>query len=60
MLIYFRYAAELEQEEVDSTTRLHIATNAAKELDSLLDAGRGACASLHIAGASNISATGLS
>jgi hypothetical protein len=57
MLIYFRYAAALEQEEVDSTTRLRIATNATKkELDSLLDAGRGACTSLQIAGASHLSA----
>jgi hypothetical protein len=47
MLDYFCYAAALEQEEVDSATGLRIATDAAKkELDSFLDAGCGACASL--------------
>jgi hypothetical protein len=60
MLDYFRYAAALEQEEVDSTAGLCIATDAAKkELDSLLDAGRGARTSLQIAGASHLSAIGL-
>jgi hypothetical protein len=60
MLDYFRYAAALEQEEVDSTTGLCIATDATKkELDILLDAGCGECASLHIAGASHLSAIGL-
>jgi hypothetical protein len=60
MLDDVRYAALLEQEEVDSASGVRITTDAAKkELDSLLDAGRGACASLHIAGASRLSATGL-
>jgi hypothetical protein len=60
MLDDFRYAASLEQEEVDSASGLRIATDATKmELDSLLDAGRGACASLQIAGASHLSAKGL-
>jgi hypothetical protein len=45
---------------VDSTTGLRIATDAAKkELDGLLDARRGACASLQITGASTLTATGL-
>jgi hypothetical protein len=44
---YFRYAVTLEQEEVDSAIGLRIATDAAeKELDGLLNAGRGACGSL--------------
>jgi hypothetical protein len=60
MLDYFRYAATLEQEEVDSATRLRISMDAAKkELDGLLNAGRGACGSLQIAGASTLSAIGL-
>jgi hypothetical protein len=59
MLDYFHYAAALEQEEVDSATGLHIAMDAAKELDSLLDAGRGACVSLQITGASHLSAIEL-
>jgi hypothetical protein len=59
-MIYFRYAATLEQEEVDSAAGLHIATDAAKkDLDGLLNAGRGAYGSLHIAGASTLSAIGL-
>jgi hypothetical protein len=59
-MFYFRYAATLEQEEVDSTTGLRIATDAAKkELDGLLNAGCGACGSLQIAGASTVSAIGL-
>jgi hypothetical protein len=45
---------------VDSTTGLHIATDAAKkELDGLLNAGRGACGSLQIVGSSTLSAIGL-
>jgi hypothetical protein len=44
---YFRYAVTLEQEEVDSTTGLRITMDAAKkELDGLLNVGRGACGSL--------------
>jgi hypothetical protein len=40
---------------------LRTATDAArKELDSLFDAGRGACVSLQIVGSSNLFATGLS
>jgi hypothetical protein len=47
MLDDFHYTASLEQEGVDSASGLLIATDVAKkELDSLLDAGRGACASL--------------
>jgi hypothetical protein len=50
MLDDFCHAASLEQEEVDSASGLRIATDATKkELDSLLDTGRGACASLQIA-----------
>jgi hypothetical protein len=57
---YFHYGATLEQEEVDSATGLPIATDAAKkELDGLLNAGCGACGSLQIAGASTLSAIGL-
>jgi hypothetical protein len=60
MLDDFRYAASLEQEEVDSASGLRITTDVAKkELDNLLDAGCGACASLLIAGASHLSAIGL-
>jgi hypothetical protein len=60
MLDDFRHAASLGQEEVVTTSGLRIATDAVKkELDSLLDAGHGACASLQIARASNVSATGL-
>jgi hypothetical protein len=60
MFDYFRYTVALEQEEVDSAIGLRIATDTAKkELDGLLDVGRGACASLQIAGASTLSATGL-
>jgi hypothetical protein len=60
MLDYFHYAVALEQEEVDSTTGLCITTDAAKkELDGLLNAGRGACGCLQIAGASTLSAIGL-
>jgi hypothetical protein len=45
---------------VDSAIGLCIATDAAKkELDGLLNAGRGACDSLQIAGASTLSAIGL-
>jgi hypothetical protein len=59
-MIYFRYVATLEQEEVDSATGLRIATDATKkELDGLLNTGRGACGSLQIAGASTLSAIGL-
>jgi hypothetical protein len=59
-LDYFRYAATLEQEVVDSATGLCISTDATKkELDGLLNAGRGACGSLQIAGASTLSAIGL-
>jgi hypothetical protein len=59
-MIYFRYVVTLEQEEVDSSTGLRITTDAAKEeLDGLLNAGRGACGSLQIAGASTLSAIGL-
>jgi hypothetical protein len=51
----------LEQEEVDTALGLRTATDGVrKELDSLFDAGRGACASLQIAGSSNLFATGLS
>jgi hypothetical protein len=61
VLDFFRYAAPLEQEEVDTASGLRTTTDATrKELDSLLDAGRGACASLEIDGCSNLSATGLS
>jgi hypothetical protein len=60
MLDYFRYAATLEQEEVDFATGLRITTDAAKkELDGLLNTGHGACGSLQIAGASTLSAIGL-
>jgi hypothetical protein len=56
----FCYTVALEQEEVDSAIGLRISTDAAKkELDGLLDAGCGACASLQIAGASTLSTTGL-
>jgi hypothetical protein len=59
-LDYSRYATTLKQEEVDSAIGLSIATDAAKkELDGLLNAGRGACGSLQIAGASTLSAIGL-
>jgi hypothetical protein len=59
-MIYFCYAATLEQEEVDSAIGQRITTDAAKkELDGLLNAGRGACGSLQIAGASTLSAIGL-
>jgi hypothetical protein len=58
---FFRYAGPLEQAEVDTASGLRTATDAArKEMDSLLDAGNGVCASLQIAGASHLSATGLS
>jgi hypothetical protein len=61
MLDFVRYAAPLDQEEVDTASGLRTTTNAArKELDSLLYTGRGACASLQIAGSSNLSAIGLS
>jgi hypothetical protein len=61
MLHYFRYAASLDHAEVDTALGLCIASDAPKkELDILLDAGHGACASLQIPGASNLSATGLS
>jgi hypothetical protein len=54
------YAASLEQEEVDTASGLRIAIDATKkDLDSLLDARHGACASLQITGASTLSATGL-
>jgi hypothetical protein len=60
MLDYFRYAAVMEQEEVDSATGLRISTDVAKkELDGLLNVGRGASSSLQIAGASTLSAIGL-
>jgi hypothetical protein len=50
----------LEQGEVDTTTGLRIATDAAKkELDGLLNAGRQACGSLQIAGSSGLTAIGL-
>jgi hypothetical protein len=61
MLDFVRYAAPLDQEEVDTASGLRTTTDAArKELDSLLYIGCGACASLQIAGSSNLSATGLS
>jgi hypothetical protein len=61
MLDFFCYAAPLEQAEVDTASSVRPATDAArKELDSLLDTGCGSSASLQIAGASNLSATGLS
>jgi hypothetical protein len=45
--LFFRYAATLEQGEVDSATGLRMATDAAKkELDGLPNAGRQACGSL--------------
>jgi hypothetical protein len=44
---------------VDSAIGLRIATDTAKELDGLLNAGRQACGSLQIAGASTLSAIGL-
>jgi hypothetical protein len=60
-LTFFRYAGPLEQAEVDTASGLHTATDAArKELDSLLDTGPGACASLQITRASHLSTTGLS
>jgi hypothetical protein len=60
MLDYFHYASTLEQEVVDSATGLRITTDAAKkELDGLLNPGRGACGSLQIAGASTLSAIRL-
>jgi hypothetical protein len=47
MLDDFCHVASLEQEEVDYALGLRIATHAVKkELDSLLDTGRCACASL--------------
>jgi hypothetical protein len=47
MLDVFCHAASLDQEEVDSASVLCVATDAVKkELDSLLDAGCGACTSL--------------
>jgi hypothetical protein len=59
-LTFFCYAALLDQEEVDTASGLCTATNTArKELDSLLDSGCGACASLQIAGSSTLSAIGL-
>jgi hypothetical protein len=46
-IFFFRYAATLEQGEVDSAAGLRMATDAAKkELDGLLNAGRQACGSL--------------
>jgi hypothetical protein len=60
MLSCFRYTVTLEQGEVDSTTGLRIATDAAKkELDGLLNTGRQACGSLQIAGSSDLTAIGL-
>jgi hypothetical protein len=60
MLDDFRYAASLGQAEVDTASGLRTTTNAVKkELDNLLDAGRGACATLQIAEASNVSAIGF-
>jgi hypothetical protein len=59
-LDFFCYTTTLEQGEVDSTTGLRIATDAAKEeLDGLLNAGRQVCGSLQIAGSSTLSAIGL-
>jgi hypothetical protein len=50
----------LEQGEVDSSTGLRIATDAAKkELDGLLNAGCQAYGSLQIVGSSNLTAIGL-
>jgi hypothetical protein len=61
VLEFFRYAAPFDQEEVDTASGLRIATDTVeKELDSLFDIGRGACASLQIAGSSTLSAIGLS
>jgi hypothetical protein len=61
VLNFFRYAAPLEREEVDTASDLRTATDATrKELDSLLSAGHGACASLQIAGSYTLSAIGLS
>jgi hypothetical protein len=61
VLEFFHYAAPLEREEVDIASGLRTATNATrKELDSLLDTGHGACASLQIAGSCTLSAIGLS
>jgi hypothetical protein len=60
-LTLFRYAAPLEQAEVDTASGLRSTTDVVrKELDSLLGMGRGACVSLQIAEASHLSATGLS
>jgi hypothetical protein len=54
------YTATLEQGEVDSTTGLCLATDAAKkELDGHLNARRQACGSLQIAGSSDLTAIGL-
>jgi hypothetical protein len=44
---------------VDSAAGLRMATDAAKELDGLLNAGRQACGSLQIAGSSGLSTIGL-
>jgi hypothetical protein len=58
---FFRYAAPLEREEVDTASGLRTAIDATrKELDSFLDAGHGACVSLQIAGSCTLSAIGLS
>jgi hypothetical protein len=60
MLDDFCYAASLEQPEVDTASGLRITADAAKkEQEILLNAGRGACASLQIAGDSNVFAIGL-
>jgi hypothetical protein len=59
-LTFSRYAATLEQGEMDSATGLRLATDSAKkELDGLLNVGRQACGSLQIAGSSNLTAIGL-
>jgi hypothetical protein len=58
--LFFRYAANLEQGEVDSATGLRMATNPAKkELDGLLNAGRQACGSLQIASSAGLSTIAL-
>jgi hypothetical protein len=60
MLDIFRYAAQFGQEETTTASGLRAAIDAVKkELDSLFNAGRGACASLEIARSSELSAIEL-
>jgi hypothetical protein len=51
----FCHAAQFGQPKPDTGSELRTATDAVKkELDVLFDAGRGACASLQIAGSSKL------